>query len=125
LTPNTNGKWSEKVLTTWGSNRRDGQAPATPEAGLICDAKGNLYGTTSNGGAHHIGTVFKLTPEKNGNWRQTVLHSFSFSGEEPDGWSPSAGVIFDTAGNLYGTTAAGGSYGCGGNGCGTVLEITP
>ena len=73
-----------------------------PYAGLIGDAAGNLYGTTWVGGASGLGTVFKL--DKNGN--QTVLHSFAGG---TDGASPYAGLILDTAGNLYGTTVYGGT----------------
>jgi len=76
-----------------------------PSAGLVRDAAGNLYGTTSVGGSARNGTVFKL--DKNGN--ETVLHNFS----GPDGFYPDADLIRDTAGDLYGTTADGGSMGSG------------
>jgi uncharacterized repeat protein (TIGR03803 family) len=84
-----------------------------PTAGLILDAAGNLYGTTTIGGARY-GTVFKL----DSRGAATVLHTFTGS---PDGNSPFAGLVMDVAGNLYGTTLYGGnsSY-CG---CGTVFEI--
>jgi len=72
-----------------------------PNAGLILDAKGNLYGTTVNSGAEYGGVVFRMDPMGN----ETVLHSFS--GE--DGVEPYAGVIGDGAGNLYGTTFYGGT----------------
>jgi uncharacterized repeat protein (TIGR03803 family) len=90
-----------------------------PNAGLIEDSAGNLYGTTVNGGTSNKGTVFML----NASGGETILHSFAGS---PDGWAPWAGLFRDAAGNLFGTTAGGGdkSTGCFGQGCGTVFEIT-
>jgi uncharacterized repeat protein (TIGR03803 family) len=74
---------------------------AHPEAGLIQDAAGNLYGTTNGGGSAKLGTVFKFST----TGQETVLHSFLGGA---DGAHPLAGLIFDSAGNLYGTTQAGG-----------------
>jgi uncharacterized repeat protein (TIGR03803 family) len=74
---------------------------ANPLAGLIQDAAGNLYGTTSGGGASNNGTIFKL--DSSGN--ETVLYSF---GGQPDGSSPQTVLVQDAAGNLYGTTKLGG-----------------
>ncbi len=79
-----------------------------PEAGLTMDAAGNLYGTTSAGGAHNQGTVFKMTHKSTG-WIFTPL--FSFSG--PDGNGPSARVMIGADGTLYGTTINGGAAGYG------------
>ena len=87
-------------------------------AGLVFDAVGNLYGTTLEGGTYGRGTVFELTPAAGGGWTEKVLHSFNHNGT--DGYSPYAGLIFDAAGNLYGTT-----YGGGTNSYGTVFELTP
>src|SRR5215471_19906362 len=91
---------------------------ATPQANLIADTSGNLYGTTASGGRYGYGAVFKLTSSPAGKWKQTVL--YSFQGSPSDGSSPSGGLIFDAAGNLYGVTAEGGNnsdqciyYGCG------------
>ena len=111
-TPATSVVWTEKLLHSF--NDTDG---ALPRAGLIFDAAGNLYGTTSEGGAYSWGTVFELTPAGGGNWTETVLHSF---GNGTDGASPYAGLIFDAAGNLYGTAWQGGTYFYG-----TVFELTP
>jgi uncharacterized repeat protein (TIGR03803 family) len=120
LTPAGGGSWTEKVLYSFNLNGTDG---AVPEAGLIVDAAGNLYGTTYFGGTYLYGTVFELTPAGGGGWTEQVLHSFNNNGA--DGSLPAAGLIFDAAGNLYGTTVNGGT---GSNcvlGCGTVFELTP
>jgi len=111
LTPKAGGGWTEKVLHSFSG--KDG---AVPYAGLIFDSVGNLYGTTYEGGAYNDGTVFELTPEAGGGWKEKVLHSFSGK----DGVYPTASLIFDAAGNLYGTTSDGGAYYDG-----TVFELTP
>jgi uncharacterized repeat protein (TIGR03803 family) len=102
------------------SNCADG---ADPRAVLVFDQLGNLYGTTSIGGAHDNGTVFKLTP----SGKESVLYSFCAQVFCPDGASPYAGVVLDTKGNLYGTTYVGGDYvgNCDQMGCGTVFKVTP
>lgn len=78
-----------------------GSDGAFPYGDLVGDTAGNLYGTTQQGGPFNYGTVFKV--DTNGN--ETVLHSFAGA---PDGSNPSAGLVRDSAGNLYGTTFAGG-----------------
>jgi len=113
LSPNSDGKWTERVLHSFNGN--DG---ANPAAGLILVTGGNLYGTTQNGGTYSDGTVFELSPGTNGKWTERVLHSFSNNGK--DGTNPEGGVIVDSSGNLYGTTRSGGAHGSG-----TVFEITP
>ena len=92
---------------------------ATPLAGLSMDFAGNLYGTTSAGGAGY-GTVFKLR-YRGAGWTLNTLYSFQ-SGT--DGATPSARVIFGPDGTLYGTTPAGGNT-CDTNGCGTVFNLRP
>jgi len=176
LSPNGDGSWSETTLYNF-TGGRDG---ATPQGGLVFDREGNLYGTTSNGGAGQVGVAFELSPV-NGGWTETVLHNFGgssdgafpngnlaidaagnlygttpsgntgttyqngivfelsssggtwvetvlhkFGSTKSDGLVPYAGVIVDAAGNVYGTTSAGGAGGgyCGGFGCGTVYELT-
>jgi uncharacterized repeat protein (TIGR03803 family) len=85
-----------------------------PLSGLITDARGNLYGTTSRGGASGKGTVFKITP----GGAETVLHSFG--GYAGDGTNPYlAALVADSKGNLYGTTTAGGA-----SNLGTVFELS-
>ncbi len=91
----------------------------SPQAGLLRDAQGNLYGTTSIGGAYGIGAVYKL--DNLGN--ETVIHSCGTSG---DGGCPYAVLIQDAQGNLYGTTEKGGNSACmAGTECGgTVFKVT-
>jgi uncharacterized repeat protein (TIGR03803 family) len=122
LKPNLDGTYSETVLHRFASGR-DGAAPA---AGLLADAAGTLYGTTSAGGDSHgcltgCGTVFTLTPNADGTYTERVLHSFTGGS---DGQTPYAGLIADAVGNLYGTTYAGGLTLCAGW-CGTVFTLTP
>jgi uncharacterized repeat protein (TIGR03803 family) len=74
---------------------------AQPYAGLIADARGNLFGTTASGGASGVGTVFRIGADGSGF---TLLHSFS----GPDGRNPRGGLIADAEGNLFGTTETGG-----------------
>jgi uncharacterized repeat protein (TIGR03803 family) len=91
---------------------------ADPEAGLIADAAGNLYGTTSVGGVHGVGTVFKMANDAN----HTLSILASFNGT--NGSVPNAGLIVDAAGNLYGTTEQGGDLTLnGGAGYGTVFKV--
>ncbi len=122
LSPKQGGGWQEKVLYSFG----DGAQGTSPFVGsLIFDPAGNLYGTTSWGGIHGYGTAFELSPNADGSWTQKVLHSFNLNGA--DGAVPAIGMIFDGAGNLYGTTLYGGLHlqECGGAGCGTVFELSP
>jgi uncharacterized repeat protein (TIGR03803 family) len=97
--------------------------PQYPAAGLVMDAAGNLYGTGVNGGQFSDGAVFELS-NSGGTWSETILHQFDYS-DNHDGINPSCALIFDAAGNLYGTTAAGGNAKIGINGLGTVFELTP
>lgn len=92
-----------------------GSGGANPEAGVISDNSGNLYGTTYGGGTNGCGTVFKATP----GGKETVLYSFT-CGTNGDGAYPKAGLIMDRKGNLYGTTSEGGAYGPG-----TVFKVSP
>jgi uncharacterized repeat protein (TIGR03803 family) len=112
LSPGTGGKWTHKVLYDF-SQSPDGNGP---NAGLIMDAAGNLYGTTNSGGNNFSGTVFELSLGSNGLWNETVLYRFS----GPDGSSPRAELIMDAKGNLYGTTFSGGT-----NSDGVVFELSP
>jgi uncharacterized repeat protein (TIGR03803 family) len=88
---------------------------------LVMDQAGNLYGTTLCDGAYGLGSVFKLTPS-NGGWTYTSLHDFTGGS---DGANASCNLVFDGAGNLYGTAVAGGTGSNCTGGCGVVFEITP
>jgi uncharacterized repeat protein (TIGR03803 family) len=131
LSPKDDGKWTEKVLYKFCSTA-DCADGASPYAGLIFDSVGNLYGTTGAGGSSQCysgyvegcGTVFELTPKADGTWSEKVLYEFCSTPNCADGKSPYAGLIFDSAGNLFGTTYSGGTS-CEGLGCGTVFELTP
>jgi uncharacterized repeat protein (TIGR03803 family) len=97
----------ETVLYSF-SGTSDGGSPL---AALAMDSAGNLYGTTTAGGSNNNGTVFELVrPQKGGQWKEKVLHSF---GASADGGTPIAGVTLDAAGNLYGTASVGGKFGYG------------
>ena len=114
LTPDGNGTWGETILHSFHSDAKGG---ARPNAGLVADGKGNLYGTTVWGGAFDRGEVFMFTRNDKGVWTHTVLHDF---GKGTDGSGPDANLVLDAAGNLHGTTEDGGTYGYG-----TVFEIIP
>jgi uncharacterized repeat protein (TIGR03803 family) len=122
------GQAQYKVLYNFCSatSCADGGAP---QGKLVLDSSGNLYGTTAGGGSNcqqndegGCGTVFELSPTQNGNWTETVLYSFCINDVQgcPDGYEPTSALIFDNAGNLYGTTQGGGAYGLG-----TVFELSP
>src|SRR5438445_7907325 len=107
-----------KVLHAFG-NTGDG---AGVWDSVTLDGRGNVYGTTSGGGGtgcngQGCGTVFELTPERNGKWRHRLLYAFH---GKPDASGAFGGVVFDASGNLYGTTKYGGAYDYG-----TVFELTP
>ncbi len=108
---------------TWNYNLLHSFNDDLPYGGLAFDSAGNLYGTTYQGGTYGNGTVFKMTPS-GGGWSESVIHSFNPA--DGEGALPMSGVTFDGAGNMYGTTFGGGSFGgsCYG-GCGVVYEITP
>lgn len=103
---------TETVLYSFGGTDADGR---NPDAGLVMDSAGNLYGTTPLGGAYRAGTVFKVSPAG----KETVLHSFYALGMAGDGQNPQAPLIMDSAGNLYGTTPHGGD-----GMAGTVFKVT-
>jgi uncharacterized repeat protein (TIGR03803 family) len=123
LSPGTNGKWTESVLHSFTGSQNDGR---TPTASLIFDNKGDLFGTTEDGGTYDSGTVFELTPGSNGAWTETVVYDFTGN---VDGGNPEANLIFDSTGNVYGTTEYGGDLNCNGPSnnpsCGTVFKLTP
>jgi uncharacterized repeat protein (TIGR03803 family) len=104
----------EKVLYSFG----EGTDGANPVAGVtLGTTKGQLYGTTSAGGAYGDGIVFQLTGSSS-SWKEKILHTFEM---QSDGGTPYAGLVFDQSGNLYGAATSGGD----GGGGGTVFELTP
>lgn len=119
LSPGSGAQWKQTVIYNFKGGPADG---ATPHASLVWDANHNLYGTTVQGGPASpgcnggCGIVFKLTQSGN-QWTETVLHGFTGG---PDGSTPYAGVVIDSAGNIYGCTAGGGA-----SGHGTVYRLAP
>lgn len=113
LSPGARGKWRETILFTFPGNQ---QSQGGPVGALTFDNNGNLFGTTVGGGACNYGTVFELRRTRTG-WKHHTLHEFCGS----DGQAPAYGqLVFDPAGNIYGTTGFGGS-----GGRGVVFELTP
>ena len=119
LSPNGAGGWSEQTIFSFGTG--SGAAAGSGPNGLIFDtSKTNLYGTTSAGGSNGAGVVYKLSPKTGGGWTQTVLYSFGTNGAN-DGNEPLGTLVFDTSGNLYGTTFGGGAN----FDSGTIFELSP
>lgn len=118
------GAWTESVLYAFAGSPNDG---AIPEASLILDSAGSLYGTTASGGDNSgtgcynngCGTAFRLSPPSTlgGAWTEQVLHTFTGGN---DGGVPLANLILDDVGNLYGTTSEGGQLGNG-----AVFKLAP
>ncbi len=126
LSPSSGGTWTETTIHTFQCGN-DGFISYAP---LVFDQKGNLYGTTADGGGKNTtncpyygcGAVFELTPNS-GSWTEKVLYAF---GDGNDGGYPEGPLVMDMAGNLYGTAAGGGNLSaCGGHGCGAVFELSP
>jgi uncharacterized repeat protein (TIGR03803 family) len=117
LSPRTDGGWKKRILHDFcfkgPPNCQDGHTPGV--GALTMDSSGNVYGTTAGGGCCG-GTVFRLTRQADGRWKETVLYDFRGGAS---GFEPGAGVVLDKAGNLYGTTIYGGSC------CGVVFKLSP
>lgn len=116
LSPGSSG-WTESVLYAFRGTR-DGKYSF---GDVILDATGKIYGTAFQGGGQGYGVVFQLAPNSKGGWNERVIHSFANSPSA----NPVAGVVFDPAGNLYGTTLAGGSQSSCGTACGTLFKLSP
>lgn len=127
VSPTSTG-WTETVLRSFSNGTYGGNV----SPGVIMDGAGNLYGTTGNGGdlsvscqAPGCGLVFELSPTASGQWKEGVLHKFTYGA---DGAFPSGDLTMDAAGNLYGTTQIGGNLtACTsgfGNGCGVAFKLT-
>lgn len=120
LAPNGDGSWTSTVIHRFPSLPHDGKYPSGT---LTLDNAGSLYGTTTYGGKNGHGTVFELIPKENGKWAEKIL--YSFKNGRKNGKNPDAGIVFDGAGNIYGSTAAGGTgeYDGGLIPGGTVFEL--
>jgi uncharacterized repeat protein (TIGR03803 family) len=103
----------ESMLFSFGNTSTDAKSPESP---LIFDSKGNLYGSSTGGGAHSYGTVFEFSPGTGGVWTETILYSFGVTTSDAEG---PQNIVFDSNGNLFGT-AGGGQYGYG-----SVFELSP
>ncbi|MFY9647745.1 MAG: choice-of-anchor tandem repeat GloVer-containing protein, partial [Terriglobales bacterium] len=125
FSPEKTGKWTEKILYSFKSGK-DGNGP---QAGIVFDAVGNIYGTTTAGGKYKYecdpygcGTVYELVaPVGKGSYKEKVLWRF----DGTDGFLPQASLILDKVDNLYGTTLQGGSGSFCPVGCGVVFEVAP
>jgi uncharacterized repeat protein (TIGR03803 family) len=113
-------KWTNHIVF----NFNDGYSGGLPRTGFVIDSKGNLYGTTSSGGANGSGgTLFEMASEAVASTLPVkVLHAFL---GDPDGYYPDGNLIFDAAGDIFGTTQQGGTGTCYPHGCGTIFEAVP
>jgi uncharacterized repeat protein (TIGR03803 family) len=127
LSPTAGGKYKETILHSFKKFSTRNDDGCNPESYLVSDAAGNLYGTTNTGGGgvsntfcdNGCGSVFKLASNGDGTYTESVIHSFPGTKGNKDGRNPVGGLVFDSAGNLWGSTQGGG------NGNGTVFELTP
>ena len=111
---NSAGGWTESVIYNFQGGT-DGAGAGGP---VVFDSAGNLYGTTPDGGAHALGTVYQLKPGQNGQWTEKVIHSFT--GGNDGGIGSLGPLLIDSAGSIYGVTEVGGA-----NAAGTVYKVTP
>jgi hypothetical protein len=126
LSPGSDG-WTYTALYSFCSQFcPDGFSPPTPP---IWDGKGNMFGTTIEGGIRQspcwttegCGVIYEMTPNGDGTWTYNVIHRFASL--KDDGQSPYSGLVMDGAGNFYGATWFGGSHQTGGYGNGTVFKL--
>lgn len=114
LTPKTKAKWKFDILYSF----KDEPDGGFPYGGLLFDAQGNIFGTTYYAGQNDAGAVYELSPKDKGAWKERLLYSFQDNGI--DGNSSIGNLVADSAGNLYGTTSAGGIAGLG-----TIFALKP
>ena len=110
-------EWIESVLFNFNPISTGYEPASAP----ILGSDGQLFGTTTQGGASNEGAVYRLIPPaiQGGQWTENVLYSFSTGS---DGFAPYGGLVFGNSGYLYGTTSAGGDASCN---CGTVFRVNP
>ncbi len=113
LSPNGKGGWNLIVLHTFTGHICQNCALGTP----VLDQAGNIYGTTVMEGPW--GAVYKLSPGKNGKWKEKTLHTFNGYFHDNDGTASGGPLVIDGAGNIYGITTLGGMY----DSQGTVFEL--
>src|SRR5207237_22155 len=112
LKPTQSGEWIFRTIYSFR-----GQPDAGfPYGGLLFDTSGHLFGTTYYDGAYNLGAVYELFPQSTGEWNERVLYSFQGGS---DGQNSISNLVFDVAGNLYGTTSEGGL------GSGVIFGLTP
>jgi hypothetical protein len=116
------GGWQETALYTFTGGSDGG----TPYTAPLLDANGNIYGTAQSGGTSGVGLVYELSPNSGGTWQETVLYSFTGLA---DGGYPSGNLVFDQAGNLYGSNSGDGNQrteACQNTGgCGVIFKLSP
>jgi hypothetical protein len=110
-------EWNRRIVYSFPLTQ-NGYGPR-PSAVVL--HAGNLYGTTFDGGIYQVGTVFQLAPNSDGTWTEQDLYDFE---DGFDGGYVGGGVVFDSAGNMYGETMDGGSFACPQSGCGVIFELT-
>jgi uncharacterized repeat protein (TIGR03803 family) len=117
--------WTARTIH--GFCGKDGVCPegSFPDDTLTMDPNGNLFGPAYVGGATGVGTIFEFSPKPGGKWSSTVLHNFCQQ-DCTDGEAPNSELLWDTAGNLYGTAGSGGPF-CPQStlGCGVLFKLTP
>jgi uncharacterized repeat protein (TIGR03803 family) len=114
--------WQETTLYNFPNGTSAGSYSFSNASALVFDTQGNLYGETQYGGTAGLGNIFELSPSASGGW--TARNLFNFTGNRTGG-EPAGGLIFDSAGNLYGTTELGGNPVACSAGCGTVFRLSP
>jgi uncharacterized repeat protein (TIGR03803 family) len=126
LSPNSKGGWDYAVIHDFDQNIASDDG-SYPNAGVVFDQSGNLYGTTTFGGSFvcDCGVVYQLAPAQNGQWTENVLYLFEgISQGGTDVSFPDSDVFVDSAGRVFGTGTGGGDVNCN-DGCGGVFELLP
>ena len=126
LSPTSKGRWDYNVIWNFGENQ-DGDDGNYPNAGVVFDKSGNLYGTTTFGGSFvcDCGIVYQLKPLSGGSGLENILYLFEgISQGGSDVSFPDSDVFVDNQGNIFGAGTGGGDVNCN-DGCGGVFELVP